>query len=231
MRSTGGEDARVGEPSKTCLLKICFPDGAWTSIAVLLNPCAGLHRDIHNSAIHRNCVIGLGDYSGGRIWLEDASGDCPAQLIKDNVTQELRGTWLDMHDTPICFNARHRFHMVEPHDGKMWALAAYTPLIYRRASVLHIDMLKLCGFPTSAGIDGPHAHQARFHKCENKRAMMLMRIRTQAFRRSSGLAAGLGWSFVAGGFAADAQLMLILAAPLMLRLRADARLAAPLVLS
>ena len=106
-----------------------------------------------------------------------------------------------MHDTPICFNARHRFHM-EPHDGKMWALAAYTPLIYRRASVPHIDMLKLCGFPTSAGIDGPHAHQARFHKCENKRAMMLMRIRTQAFGRSSGLAAGLGWSFVvAAGFA------------------------------
>ncbi|OLP76461.1 hypothetical protein AK812_SmicGene43602 [Symbiodinium microadriaticum] len=129
-----------------------------------------------------------------------------------------------MHDTPICFNARHRFHMVEPHDGKMWALAAYTPLIYRRASVPHIDMLKLCGFPTS-GIDGPHAHQARFHKCENKQAMMLMRIRTQAFGRSSGLAAGLGWSFVAAGFAADAQLMLILAAPLMLRLRADARLA------
>ena len=47
----------------------------------------------------------------------------------------------------------------------------------------------------------------------------------------SGLAASLGWSFVAAGFAADAQLMLILAASLMLRLRADARLAAPLVLS
>ena len=109
--AAAGEDARVGEPSKTCLLKICFPDSAWTSIAVLLNPCAGLHRDIHNSAIHRNCVIGLGDYSGGRIWLEDASGDCPAQLIKDNATQELRGTWLDMHDTRasrhLAGHARH----------------------------------------------------------------------------------------------------------------------------
>ena len=144
-------------------MKTRFPDGAWTSIAVLLNPRVGLHRDIHNSAIHRNCAIGLGDYSGGRVWLEDASDDCPAQLTtKDKGVQELRGTWLDVHDTPICFNARHRFHMVEPHDGKMWALAAYTPLVYRRASASHIKMLKLCGFPTppQESMDPMHTKRA-----------------------------------------------------------------------
>ena len=31
-----------------------------------------------------------------------------------------------MHDKPVSFDAR-RYHMVEPHEGSMWALAAYVP--------------------------------------------------------------------------------------------------------
>ena len=63
-------------------LKSRFPNGTWTSIAVLFNPRMGLHRDIQN-----------------------------------------------MHDKPVSFDAR-RYHMVEPHEGSMWALAAYVPQAY-----------------------------------------------------------------------------------------------------
>ena len=64
-----------------------FPSGAWTSIAVLLNPRMGLRRDIQNMPGHLNHALALGDYAGGWVWIEDDEG-----------------RWLDMHDKPVSFN-------------------------------------------------------------------------------------------------------------------------------
>ena len=95
-------------------LKSRFPDGTWTSIAVLFNPRMGLHRDIQNMPGHSNHALALGDYTGGRVWIEDDEGDSTAWLADKNGGRELRGR----------FDAR-RYHKVEPHEGSMWALAAY----------------------------------------------------------------------------------------------------------
>ena len=48
-----------------------FPNGTWTSIAVLLNPRIGLHRDMQNMVGKLNHAIALGSFSGGRVWIED----------------------------------------------------------------------------------------------------------------------------------------------------------------
>ena len=127
-------------------LRSRFPNGTWTSIAVLFNPRMGLHRDIQNMAGHLNHALALGDYTGGRVWIEDDDGDSTAWLADKKGGRELRGRWLDMHDTPVSFDAR-RYHMVEPHEGSMWALAAYVPQAYARATEQHQQALREAGFP------------------------------------------------------------------------------------
>ena len=57
-----------------------FPQGTWTSIAVLFNPRMGLHRDIQNMPGHSNHALALGDYIEGRVWIEDDEGDSTAWL-------------------------------------------------------------------------------------------------------------------------------------------------------
>ena len=127
-------------------LKSRFPGGVWTSIAVLFNPHMGPHRDIQNMIGQPNHAIALGDFIGGRVWIEDDEGDSMARLATKKGERELRGRWLDMHDKPVSFDAR-RYHMVEPHEGSMWALAAYVPQAYTRSTEQHRQALREAGFP------------------------------------------------------------------------------------
>ena len=124
-----GHGGVVGVSNATGLREACiavnrflrtrFPDGTWSSIAVLFNPRMGLHRDIQNMPGHSNHALALGEYTGGRVWIEDDEGDSPAWLEDKKGGRELRGRWLDMHDKPVSFDAR-RYHKVEPHEGSMW---------------------------------------------------------------------------------------------------------------
>ena len=99
-----------------------FPHGTWTSIAVLLNPRIGLHRDMQNMVGKLNHAITLGTFNGGRVWIEDEEGTSIETTTKNGKVRELKGTWIDIHDKPMSFNAR-RFHKIEPHEGHMWAPA------------------------------------------------------------------------------------------------------------
>ena len=92
-------------------LRSRFPDGTWTSIAVVLNPRIGLHRDILNMIGKPNHAIALGSFTGGRIWVEDDDGTSSELRVTKRNTQQLWGSWIDMHDKPVSFNAR-RFHKV-----------------------------------------------------------------------------------------------------------------------
>ena len=83
----------------------------------------GLHRDLLNLKGHMNHAITLDSFSGGRVWVEDENGSFPAEVKLRTNTRSLMGTWHDIHDKPIAFDAR-RSHQVEPHEGHMWALAA-----------------------------------------------------------------------------------------------------------
>ena len=93
-----------------------FPHGTWTSIAVLLNPRIGLHRDMQNMVGKLNHAITLGTFNGGRVWIEDEEGTSIETTTKNGKVRELKGTWIDIHDKPMSFNAR-RFHKIEPHEG------------------------------------------------------------------------------------------------------------------
>ncbi|OLP86859.1 hypothetical protein AK812_SmicGene31974 [Symbiodinium microadriaticum] len=111
-----GHGGVVGVSNATGLREACaavngflrsrFPNGTWTLIAVLFNPRMGLHRDIQNMPGHSNHALALGDYTGGRVWIEDDDGDSTAWLADKKGGRELRGRWLDMHDKPVSFDAR-----------------------------------------------------------------------------------------------------------------------------
>ena len=73
-----------------------------------------------------NHTITLGSFSGRQVWVEDENGDASEKVEMKTKTRALIGTWYDIHDKPITFDAR-RFYQVEPHEGLMWALAACTP--------------------------------------------------------------------------------------------------------
>ena len=95
-----GHGGVVGVSNATGLREACaavngflrsrFPSGTWTSIAVLFNPRMGLHRDIQNMPGHLNHALALGDYAGGRVWIEDDEGDSTARLADKKGERELR---------------------------------------------------------------------------------------------------------------------------------------------
>ena len=93
-----------------------------------------------------NHAIALGSFTGGRIWVEDDDGTSPEVRVTKRNTQQLWGSWIDMHDEPVSFDAR-RFHKVEPHEGRMWAIAAYTPQAFARCSPENRDAATALGFP------------------------------------------------------------------------------------
>ena len=99
-------------------LKSRFPGKTWTSITILCNLKMGLHRDLMNLKGHMNHAITLGSFSGRRVWVEDENGDASEKVEMKTKTRALIGTWHDIHDRPITFDAR-RFHQVEPHEGHM----------------------------------------------------------------------------------------------------------------
>ena len=93
----------------------------------------------------------VGSFNGGPVWVEDEQGTSKAHLATKNGLGKLNGTWVDMHNTPVSFDAR-RFHQVEPHEGKMWALAAYTPQAFKRCTPTHRKKLSSLGFPLTGNL-------------------------------------------------------------------------------
>ena len=139
-----------------------FPHGTWTSIAVLLNPRIGLHRDMQNMVGKLNHAVTLGTFNGGRVWIEDDEGTSIETTTKNGKVRELKGTWIDIHDRPMSFNAR-RFHKIEQHEGHMWALAAYTPQSFERCSDEVRSKLEELEFPCP--------DEVRSHSKQNQSSM------------------------------------------------------------
>ena len=132
-----------GDPEAVRVSVCLEPDEAAKSFFLEVE---GLHRDIQNMPGHSNHALALGEYTGGRVWIEDDEGGSTAWLEDKKGGRELRGRWLDMHDKPVSFDAR-RYHKVEPHEGSVWALAAYVPQAYARATEQHRQAQREAGFP------------------------------------------------------------------------------------
>ena len=103
--------SKASEMKRACMavnhfLRERFPSKTWTSIAVLYNPSMPLHRVLLNMIGHANHAVALGNFLEGRVWIEDENGQATTVLETKNGQKLLHGTWIDMHDAPVTFNAR-----------------------------------------------------------------------------------------------------------------------------
>ena len=60
---------------------------------------------MQNTVGELNHAITLGIFIGGRMWIEDDKGTSMEKLSKNNKVRELKGSWVDIHDKPVSFNA------------------------------------------------------------------------------------------------------------------------------
>ena len=77
-------------------------------------------------------LIGLGDYKGGRLWIESPCGQHPPPLITKKWQESLRGDLVDVHDKWFKFDPRC-YHAVEPvTGGRRVSIALFSPRAWKR---------------------------------------------------------------------------------------------------
>ncbi|CAE7226768.1 unnamed protein product [Symbiodinium sp. CCMP2592] len=104
-------------------LRLQFPTESWNSLCVAKNVVTSAHRDTANVLGSFNLSVSLGSFTGGSLWLEDASGD-HLRFIP-TLNSQLKGKLLCTKENPIKFPA-HSWHMTEPFCGERWVLTAFT---------------------------------------------------------------------------------------------------------
>lgn len=127
------------------------PDFEFTSIQVNKNYASRAHVDKNN--LGESLIIGLGDYTGGEVWVHDETGDVPFKLdesiscmyhYEEGATY--LGSVLDPRGRWSCFNG-NRLHFTKPFEGERFSLVYYTCSRYSDASEELCSALRAAGFP------------------------------------------------------------------------------------
>ena len=84
-----------------------------------------VHKDKNNHSM--TWLIALGNFTGGRLWIESPVGTHPPPLPRNSLEKKLRGEYLNTKDTWFCFDPQ-LYHAVEPvTSGVRVSLALFTP--------------------------------------------------------------------------------------------------------
>ena len=103
-----------------------------------------VHKDKNNHSM--TWLIALGNFAGGRLWIESPVGTHPPPLPRNPVEKKLRGEYLDTKNTWICFDPQ-LYHAVEPvTSGVRVSLALFTPKNWKKLRPNCIDELIDIGF-------------------------------------------------------------------------------------
>ncbi|CAE7697802.1 RE1 [Symbiodinium microadriaticum] len=130
--------------------------GPWTSISVAVNVGHLLHRDPNNLPGSANQTIAVGDFSGGRLWLEKSNGDWAADHYENHdyedheiFTKEgkkMDGAYVSTKGHVRAFNPKLR-HFVEDWCGERISLSTYTIKGVDQLNGHEEDFLRSLGFP------------------------------------------------------------------------------------
>ena len=137
--------------------------GSWSSVQLGWNCPIGAHKDVHNLSDTMNWNITLGNFSGGRLWLEStlsasqASEDQQVQLCDGTMAI---GTVVDTKGQVHVFDPKRR-HGVEQWSGDRATITAYTTRGVGHLSRQERDLLRSFGFPIGqdAGANQPPADE------------------------------------------------------------------------
>ena len=130
--------------------------GPWTSISVAVNVGHLLHRDPNNLPGSANQTTAVGNFSGGRLWLEKCHEDGAANHYEDHdgedheiLTKEgkkMDGAYVSTKGRVHAFNPKRR-HFVEDWRGERISLSTYTIRGVDQLNGHEEDFLRSLGFP------------------------------------------------------------------------------------
>ena len=114
-----------------------------------------VHIDKNNTGL--NSVISLGNYTGGRLWVEGLGDDPPpTHCVQSPDNSDLKGAYLNTHHKWVTFSPTRR-HCIEPiRDGVRYSIVLFTPGRVSSLTPAHKAELTDLGFP---GIDEQTSHQ------------------------------------------------------------------------
>jgi len=111
-------------------LKVVAPDFPFTSIQLNYKYASRPHVDKNN--LGTSFIVGLGDYTGGEMWVHDESGDDKWTLDGEedvtgyyHVGRELNGRILPIRDTWTIFDG-NKLHWTRPFEGERYSIIYFT---------------------------------------------------------------------------------------------------------
>ena len=103
-----------------------------------------VHKDKNNHG--ETWLIGLGDYTGGRLWIESPCGQHPPPVIARKWQESLRGDLVDVRNKWYRFDPRC-YHAVEPvESGRRVSVALFSPRSWKRIPPHALCELQDLGF-------------------------------------------------------------------------------------
>ena len=130
--------------------------GPWTSISVAVNVGHLLHRDPNNLPGSANQTIAVGNFSGGRLWLEKSNEDGATDYyethdyenyeISTKEGKKIDGAYVSTKGHVRAFNPKRR-HFVEDWCGERISLSVYTIRGVDQLNRHEEDFLRSLGFP------------------------------------------------------------------------------------
>ncbi|CAE7442520.1 unnamed protein product [Symbiodinium natans] len=120
-----------------------------TSIQVTKNAVAKPHKDVNNAAGSLNWHVSLGNYRGGKLWVESSSQkfhDDPRTVQRDIEGQLRRGYLTDVRQRLISFDPKC-FHFTEDYQGERYGITAFHTRLYAQATSGDRARLAQLGFP------------------------------------------------------------------------------------
>jgi len=106
------------------------PDFPFTSIQINYDYASRPHVDKSN--LGTSYILGLGDYTGGEVWVHDEDGSVPFTLEGEedvnafyHVGRELPGVELQVRGTWTMFNG-NQLHFTRPFEGERYSIIFFT---------------------------------------------------------------------------------------------------------
>ena len=125
----------------TSFMSKVLPEMEYTTLVLMKNLQAPLHRDINNEVGFMNSLVALSSFKEGQLWLESAEGTHPCPDSSCTALGVLRSL-----ETPVLFDA-HALHATCPwHGGDRVVLAAFTIRHFARLPASTIASLQNLGF-------------------------------------------------------------------------------------
>ena len=109
-----------------------------------------MHKDKNNHST--SWLIALGDFTGGRLWLEDPLGQHPPPCVTSEWQKGLRGSFHNVHNTWFKFDPTKCHAVEEVKSGTRTSVALFSPRSWKRIPPQALTELADVGFhpPISA---------------------------------------------------------------------------------